>query len=205
MNILLYGGSFNPPHNGHIHLLRNVLGSLKTPIDKAFIIPAKVSPFKTEQSSFQVSGALRLEMCKSFPRRIGKTAVEVSDCEINRPGDVSYTYDTILYFLKEFRGSKIFLLMGNDTYENFNKWYKAEEILKLVRVCISVREKTVEFPAKKTDGVYFIPDENPVEISSSEIREKIKSGDSVLGMVPFEIFPIVTKIYANDDRYSDTI
>ena len=92
MKIGMYGGSFNPPHNGHLHLA-NEVGSLAG-LDKIIIIPSNISPQKSNNGN--IDPMHRINMCKDV---FSSSLFEVSDCEISRGGR-SYTVDT-LTFLKE--------------------------------------------------------------------------------------------------------
>ncbi len=175
--IAIYGGSFDPPHKGHKLLAKNLAKSCGA--EKVLIIPTAMSPFKNTSGA---SSSQRYEMCKLA---FSDSLFEVSDIEINRGGK-SYTVDTVNKVKELYPESSLYLFMGDDMFLSFNKWYKHEEIARmctLVSACrtreLSKLENMKSF-ARDTlelddEGVIFC-ESVPIEISSTIIREKVKSG-----------------------------
>ncbi len=175
----VYGGSFDPVHKGHKLLAENLSREINA--DKVFIIPAATSPFK--KGSF-ASDEDRLNMCRlSFSEDL----FEISDLEIKRGGK-SYTIDTVSEIKKLYPQDKLYLFMGDDMLLSFHKWYKFDEILKLCTLVCGCRtedgEKLSQMKAYAEnvldlkENEIVICESEPIETSSTEIREGLKNGDS---------------------------
>lgn len=186
MKIGIYGGSFNPPHNGHIMLSRELGKRLE--LDKIIVIPSNISPQKDNNGD--IDPIHRLNMCKiAFSDDI----FEVSDCEIRRGGK-SYTYDTLKYIESKYKNSELYLFMGSDMLLSFDTWYKFREILNMCTVC-AISRNNEDTADKMTDYVKEkLKNENvkifnvsPFEVSSTEIRGRISGGESFGGLVPNKI------------------
>jgi nicotinate-nucleotide adenylyltransferase len=121
MVLALYGGSFNPPHNGHVALTKFALEKLRP--DKLIWMPSGDPPHK-KLPPCTPSPKHRLEMCRLAVR--GLSGVEVSDFELN--GGARYTIDTVNMLRERYAPGKIWLLMGSDARESFESWYCAEEL-----------------------------------------------------------------------------
>lgn len=172
MKIGIFGGSFNPVHNGHIHLA--VKSADEFGLDLVFLVPSKISPHRS--SDEYVSSESRLEMLRlagMCDRRL-----KVSDYEINSDR-VSYTIYTAEYFREKYPDDELFLLVGSDMLMCFDKWYRFEDIMKICTLAVVSRndgdipklEKKAEELRKY--GKVFIGKTEPLEISSTEIRKKI--------------------------------
>jgi nicotinate-nucleotide adenylyltransferase len=130
--IILFGGSFDPIHAGHVCVARHAREALSA--GKLIFIPAHQSPHKTDPP---VAGHHRLAMIRKAIEGIDRFCV--SDCELMRP-QPSYTLDTIYYFREQF-GSDVVLhwLIGADQLSNFDQWHRVSELLELCRVSVMVR------------------------------------------------------------------
>ena len=117
----LFGGSFHPIHNGHLHLAHTAMEQLH--LQHVIFVPAYCSPFK-QKSAYTVSDAHRLAMCRLAVA--GEPAFSVSDYELNRE-QVSYTIDTISHFQEQNPEAAFVLLMGSDMLLQFDHWYRSEE------------------------------------------------------------------------------
>lgn len=163
----LFGGTFNPPHLGHLKLAQSFADKLG--LSEVRIIPSYVPPHK--QAIDLASGNDRLEMCRlTFS---GDSRFRVSDMEIKRGGK-SYTYDTLTAIKKEEPNTDIYMFVGSDMLNSFDKWYRYEDILKLCTLCACVRSKDDVLSGKFG---YIKIDFEPIDISSTEIRRMIKEGD----------------------------
>ncbi len=181
MRIGLYGGTFSPPHMGHIRAAKCFLEGGK--LDKLIIMPAGIPPHK--QVEYPIPAEKRLELSQIAFEGIG----EVSDYEMKKEG-ASYTYLTLRY-LKDLYEAEICLCMGEDMFLCLDSWREAEEIFSSVTVLCLKREdssyeqieaKKQEFEEKygaKTEILSY----NPLPVSSSEIREKIKLGENIEDLV----------------------
>ena len=175
----VYGGSFDPVHKGHRLLAENLSREINA--DKVFIIPAATSPFK--EGAF-ASDEDRLNMCKlSFSEDL----FEISDLEIKRGGK-SYTIDTVSEIKKLYPEDRLYLFMGDDMLLSFHKWYKYDEILKLCTlVCgcrtedkekLSQMKEYAENVLNLKENEIVICESDPIEASSTQIRDSLKKGDS---------------------------
>ncbi len=186
MKIGMYGGSFNPPHNGHLYLAEEV-GRLAK-LDKIIIIPSNISPQKSHNGN--IDPIHRINMCKEV---FDSSLFEVSDCEIARGGK-SFTVDTLTYLKEQYPDDELYLFMGSDMLLSFHTWYRYEDILSMCTLCAISRddEYGAENLRKYADtvlsvGNVLIFDIEPVEVSSSEIRENLKSGKSCKGLISEKI------------------
>lgn len=182
----IFGGAFNPPHNGHINLAREAIEQLN--LRKLLIIPTFESPHKqTKLAPFEQ----REELCRRAFMPLdgaGKCdcRIEISDIE-REMGGVSYTINTIRELSKRCPDERFYLLIGGDMLFSFKEWYKYESVLKESTVCAIAREEDsftdmVEF-ANQIGRVKVIPT-NVVDVSSTQIREAIARGSDISGLVP---------------------
>lgn len=188
LRVGVYGGTFAPIHNGHVAAAKAFMEQMK--LDYLFIIPTYLPPHK------QIDGGddplIRLRMCElAFE---GVDGVVISDTEIKRGGK-SYTYDTLKALTRP--DTRLFLLCGTDMVLTFDTWYRFEDIFKLcyptyIRrendpiLTRRVVEKINEYYEKY--GVMFrriVTD--PIELSSTEIRNRVARGESVDGLVPEKV------------------
>ena len=186
----VFGGAFNPIHNGHINLAKQYMKELS--LDKLLFIPTAVPPHKSAVGLADETD--RLNMLKLAIDGIDK--FEVSDIEFKRTGK-SYTYDTLTELKKIYPLSNFYLIIGADQLFNFDKWYKYKEILSLVTLCTSAREyesekaEMLDF-ANSLDALdknkFFILKTPVLKVSSSEVREKIKRGEDVLSLLPKSVY-----------------
>lgn len=172
MSIAIFGGTFDPPHLGHRRLLETVMRAVEA--DRVFVIPDRIPPHKAAERL--TDGADRLEMCRiAFS---GMDGVTVSDWELRREGK-SYSYYTVKHFRELYPEGELYFIMGSDMLLTFDRWYKAEELMRLCTpLCISRRAEDTELCREKARGfekAVFVEAE-PLEISSTEIRAMLKDG-----------------------------
>ena len=122
MRIGLYGGSFNPVHLGHVGIAKRAIADLA--LDRLIVIPANVSPFKTEQPM----PWNRVEMVKAAFRDLEKAVVDLREIE---RGGVSYAIDTVRQIAAENPGAELFFVIGEDSVEGLPRWKDIEELKKL--------------------------------------------------------------------------
>ncbi len=130
----IFGGSFNPPHEGHVLAAEEFCRRLE--LDRLLIIPAGDPPHKT-LSANSPTGLQRLEMTRLAVRDMGNT--EVLDLEIKREGR-SYTADTIEILRQTYPNDELFLLMGTDMFYSFSTWYQPERITKEATIAVAHRD-----------------------------------------------------------------
>lgn len=188
----LYGGTFAPPHLGHVHAARAFLRAI--PVDRLLVMPTFQPPHKVKASGD--TPEVRLEMCRAAFGNI--PGVEVSDYEITK-ADVSYTVQTLRYLTAENR--EIYMLCGTDMFLTLEKWYQAEEIFRLAKIVCMSRTTEKKQEIAETHARYrqkfgqdcILLKENPLEVSSTKIREAIRKGQSLAAYVPAEVEAILRR------------
>ena len=184
MKIGIYGGTFNPPHLGHLAAARAAIGALG--LDKLLVIPAAIPPHKqlpegTPAPEHRLAMAAKLADALLLPGQ-----AEASPMELDRAGK-SYTCDTLEAVRAQYPGAELWLLMGTDMFLTLHLWHDPEAVLKLAGVCAFGRaEQDGEalfapqrehleraFPGAK---ITTIPLPDLVEISSTELRELLAKG-----------------------------
>ena len=181
MNIGVYGGTFDPPHWGHITAARAAMEQLG--LDKLVLIPDRVPPHKALPEG-SASPEQRLEMAALATAELGKRA-EVSDRELRRDGP-SYTSDTLAELRREYPEDTLWLLMGSDMFLSLQTWHAPEEIMALARIAPFSREaedESAAFAAQKARlereyGAQICIVQNPEvrELSSTEVRAALAAG-----------------------------
>lgn len=181
MNIGVYGGTFDPPHWGHITAARAAMEQLG--LDKLVLIPDRVPPHKALPEG-SASPEQRLEMAVLATAELGKRA-EVSDRELRRDGP-SYTSDTLAELRREYPEDTLWLLMGSDMFLSLQTWHAPEEIMALARIAPFSREaedESAAFAAQKARlereyGAQICIVQNPEvwELSSTEVRAALAAG-----------------------------
>ncbi|MCF7876955.1 MAG: nicotinate-nucleotide adenylyltransferase [Candidatus Omnitrophica bacterium] len=175
MQIGILGGTFNPPHIGHLILAQEMLDELK--LDKIFFIPANNPPHKKGN---QLEPRKRFLMTKLAAA--GNPKFKVLDLELKRKGK-SYTFDTIAELKNKYPEDKLYLIIGSDLAKNFKKWKNPEKIKKMVNVIVAKRRGSPFQGNKSFKRVDIIQ----VELSSSQIRERIKEKKTIKYLVPKEV------------------
>ena len=181
MNIGIYGGTFDPPHWGHITAARAAMEQLK--LDRLVLIPDRVPPHKALPEG-SASPEQRLEMAALAAAELGKRA-EVSDRELRRSGP-SYTSDTLAELRREHPEDTLWLLMGSDMFLSLQTWHAPERIMELARIAPFSREAADEsetFAAQQSRlerayGAQIQIVQNPEvwELSSTEVRAALAAG-----------------------------
>ena len=181
MNIGVYGGTFDPPHWGHIKAARAAMEQLG--LDKLVLIPDRVPPHKVLPEG-SASPEQRLDMAALAMAELGKRA-EVSDRELRRDGP-SYTSDTLAELRREYPEDTLWLLMGSDMFLSLHTWRAPERIMTLAWIAPFSRETADEsaaFAAQKARlereyGAQIRIVQNPEvrELSSTEVRAALAAG-----------------------------
>jgi nicotinate-nucleotide adenylyltransferase len=172
----IFGGSFDPVHLGHLLVAQAAIEELG--LDRLFFIPAAQSPFKPENQPAPTPARLQLLRLALA----GRTNCEIDEQEIRR-GGVSYTIDTLRDYAKKYPGAELFYLIGADHAAKLDKWREPDELARLAEFVVIPRpgEPVVEFP-KPFRG--RILKGFPIDISSSQIRARVKAGLPVDHLVP---------------------
>jgi nicotinate-nucleotide adenylyltransferase len=171
-HIGIFGGTFNPPHMGHINVVRAAKDALG--LDRVIVIPSGDPPHKTLPPD-SPSADDRLEMTRlAFDN---EDYAVISDIELRREGK-SYTADTLWELREQYPGARLILIVGSDMFLSMHTWYMPEEIFSLCGVCVLMRDKSDE-PALQDQADFLIErfgaectiiQNKVIEISSTELR-----------------------------------
>lgn len=176
MRIGVLGGTFDPPHVGHFLAAVDAFDALS--LDKLIFVPASAQPLKTGTPAL-ASAEDRLEMVR---RAVGDdTRFEVSDAEIAR-GGLSYTVDTLEALERERPGAELVLILGMDALSSFDQWKSPERILELASLAVLARSGHRGLSGDAGRGVTAVGTRR-IDVSSSEIRQRIADGKSIRGFV----------------------
>lgn len=178
----LFGGSFDPPHIGHFIIASRAVEAVG--LDQVIFIPCRKSPHKSD--SKPCSGEERLAMVRSGIRDL--PWAKLSSIELKREG-LSYSYDTILYFKKMHPKARIFWIMGADQWDVFDQWWNNIEIEQLVEFVIYPRPGRPK--RRMSKRAHFI--DFRIDVSSSEIRERIAKQKSIKHFVPESIRHLIER------------
>ena len=184
MRIGIFGGSFNPPHLGHMLLATEV--KEKAELDRLVFMPCAIQPHKTE--SLIPDGRHRFNMvCRS----IGSNSVfEVSDLEI-KAGGKSYTAKTLEALGGLFPNDRLCFIVGADSLCEMDTWFCPETIFKHAEIIVTMRggiderdlDNSINFLKNKYNADIRKVSMNVIEMSSSDIRRRIAEGKSIKYMV----------------------
>lgn len=199
MSICLFGGTFDPPHIGHLIIAEFILTDLD--VDKIYFIPSSIPPHKQPSSYSPVSS--RVEMLQISIK--GTPAFQISDIELNRPG-MSYSVDTIEQIKSKMNLSKeeLYFLIGSDSLVEFQTWKNPEEILSLAQVIVAPRPSFSKDMVKPEflEQVQFL-NTPQIDISSSMIRERVRKKKSIryLVLIKVEEYIKKNKLYLRVETY----
>ena len=169
----LYGGTFNPVHNAHLLVAEQVGRTLS--LDKVSFLPDMQPPHRDHKGT--IAADLRVDMLKLAVADNPFFDIEME--EINR-GGVSYTYDTIKALKERDPDTDYYFIIGGDMVDYLPTWNKIDQLVKMVNF-VGVRRKGAKNEAQYPVIWVDVP---TVAISSSDIRARVKSGQSIRYMVP---------------------
>ena len=200
MRIGLFGGSFNPPHLGHMHLAECVHDALG--LDEVWLVPSKISPHRSMTAYAPEED--RLAMCRLAASDY--LWMRVEDYEL-RQERVSYTYLTVEHFAEERPEDELWLLMGSDMLLCFEQWNRWQEILQYARLAGIAREpgeyETLEAHAEhlRQYGKIDIVNADSFTVSSTKIREMIRENQNYPCYLPEKIVQYIRmrNLYAGSE------
>ncbi len=200
MRIGIFGGSFNPPHIGHLHLAESVHNALQ--LDEVWLVPAKQPPHKSAAAYAPAED--RLEMCRLAAEDYPWMRAE--DYEL-RQDQVSYSYYTVTHFAEEYPDAEFFLLIGGDMLRTFTQWYRWQDILKYTALAAIAREPE-EYAQLLGCAEYLrqygrisLLNVETITISSTKIREDLQKRQNNSCYLPKKIVQYINKrnLYAGSD------
>ena len=200
MKILLYGGTFDPPHNGHLNNLRAAAARVRP--DKVVVMPAGLSPFKQRTSA---PGALRLEMCGCFRALADSPDIpqlEVSGWEIAQAeaGKRNYTVLTVEKLAQENPGAQLYLAVGSDMLLSFDGWFRWQDILRLAHLVVTSRnvgdDPELHAMARQLDPtgarILFAPVQ-ALPMASSALRARLAAGEGCEAELPEPVRAVIRR------------
>ena len=173
----IFGGSFNPIHVGHVALAKAAREACG--LDEVWLMVSPQNPLKRDMAL--LDDQKRLEMAQKALE--GVEGVKVSDYEMHLPKP-SYTWHTLQALAKDNPDSTFTLIIGGDNWAHFERWYHWQDILRMCDIAV--------YPREGYTGTFDAP---LVNVSSTAIRQKVKEGQSIQGLVPDSIIPLVEQYY----------
>jgi nicotinate-nucleotide adenylyltransferase len=177
VRIGVFGGTFDPLHVGHLLVAGDARDSLQ--LDRLIFVPASAQPLKVDAPAV-ASQQDRLEMVRLAVA--DDANYHVDDAEIARKG-LSYTVDTLEHLSRRNPGAELFLLLGQDAMDSFGQWKSPDRIRELATLALMQRSGAPGSRTKSSNGIVTVSTRR-VDVSSTEIRERLRAGKSIKGFVP---------------------
>ena len=202
MRILLYGGTFDPPHNGHLNNIRAAAARICP--DLVVVMPAGLSPFKQKTAA---PAALRLEMCRCFGARVQQSSggiprLEVSGWEMEQAqqGKRNYSVLTLEMLRNTYPGAELYLAVGSDMLLSFDGWHRWQDILRIAHLVVVSRnigdDPMLHAKASELDPagdrILFAPVE-ALPMASSQLRARLQAGDSCEAELPETVRQVIRR------------
>ena len=184
----IFGGSFNPIHNGHIILARQL--KKQAALDEVWLMVSPQNPLK--QHADLLADEARMEMARKAVE--GEEGIMACDYEMHLPRP-SYTWNTLQALRHDFSDREFVLMIGGDNWERFPRWYRADDIVSHYRLVVYPRRGSDIDTATLPPTVQVVEAEL-LDISSTDVRRRVRQGKTIAGMVPDSIIPAVTAYYA---------
>ena len=182
MRIGIFGGTFDPPHVGHLIAAQEVHWQLG--LDRLLLVPASVPPHKRDRAI--AAGGVRMEMLRAAIA--GDDRFEASDIELRREGP-SYTVETLRQLREEHPDAELFLAIGADQVVELETWRGTNEIFELATVAVFARSGQ----APETEREVRVVDVPEMALSSTEVRRRVREGLPVSYMVDREVARIIRR------------
>ncbi len=178
----IFGGSFDPPHVGHLMLVQDVIDALQ--LDRMQVVPAATQPLKGSVGTSAADRLALTRLCFATARQ-----VEVDPIEIER-GGLSFMVETMEHYVERWPGAALFLVLGADAASALDRWRDPERLLRLAQLVVLDRVGSTS-SASSAPWTAWSDIVRPmhlstrrIDVSSSEIRARVASGRSISGFVP---------------------
>jgi nicotinate-nucleotide adenylyltransferase len=175
VRLAIFGGSFDPPHVGHLLAAQDAFEHLT--LDRIVLVPAASQPLKVGRAVADATH--RLEMVRLLAEDDDR--FEVSPVEVERAG-LSFSVDTLTHFAGAYPAAERFFLVGADVLATFSQWREPERILRLAQLVVLQRAGETAPARLHGRDIVHLPTRR-VDVSSTEIRERVRSGRSIRGFV----------------------
>ena len=176
--VAIFGGSFNPIHTGHIALAQAV--QQQCGLDEVWLMVSPQNPLKRNDTDL-LDDQKRFEMAQKALE--GVEGVKACDYEFHLPKP-SYTWNTLQHLTKDYPDYTFTLLIGGDNWAHFQRWRHWKDIL--------WHHDVIVYPRDEYQGTISVP---LLNVSSTEIRQRVRAGESISGLVPACIISDVEKYY----------
>lgn len=191
MQIGIFGGSFNPIHNGHLAVAQQVLKQSK--LDEIWFVVSPHNPLKAHEDL--LDDALRLDITRKALEHEQRLICSDYEFRLPRP---SYMLNTLQSLDNDYTNDTFTLIIGADNWESFPRWFRYKEIIRRYPIIIYPRKDFHVDRASLPDGVEYI--DMPLhDISATQIREMLKRGEDVSALVPDSILGMM-KYYKKDKK-----
>ena len=190
----LYLGSFDPVHNAHIDIPLKIKNHFE--LDKIIYVPTGTSPVG---KAFKANESDRLKMLENVTAQ--DESLSIDDYEL-KSSDISYSFNTLKYFEELYPQNKLRLIIGEDNFMSFTKWYKYQEIMKIVNIIVLVRdnilrcdnmedikilfEENINLFNKAKYGKIYFSEKHKSIISSTMVRDHVRRNESIINYVSNE-------------------
>lgn len=186
MKLGIFGGTFDPPHIGHLIVADDAMAALG--LDRILFVPAGTHPLKGDKVAAPTH--LRLKMVRAAVGDAERFAVD--DREVRRVGP-SYTVDTLAELEEEHPGSELYLLVGSDIMNEIHRWHRVPEIARRARIAVMSRADAPETVASAPGLQTIRVEVAHVAISSSAIRERVTADRPFRYLVPEGVYEIIAE------------
>jgi nicotinate-nucleotide adenylyltransferase len=187
----IFGGSFNPIHKGHISLARQLRE--KAGLDEVWLMVSPQNPLKA--STDLLDDETRMKMARLAVE--GEQHIIASDYEMQLPKP-SYTWNTLQALSQDYPDREFVLMIGGDNWALFDKWYHADDIRQNYRIIVYPRRNSRSEECGVRSENPQIVQADLIDISSTDIRRRIKAGEDITRLVPNNVaeYIIKHKLYA---------
>ncbi len=199
MRLGLYGGSFDPPHKGHVHVARTAIEVLG--LDELLFIPAARSPFK--EAPTIAPDAARVAMLEACVGEVPGARLWLGELEA---GGVSYTIETVRLLRAAFPAAELFWIMGADQLLSLRKWREADALLELVVLAAVTRPGyPLDLPEGLSGARVRLVECAGVDVSSTGLRRALAAGEYVSALLPEAVEAIIRKLdlYSTVSQHDD--
>jgi nicotinate-nucleotide adenylyltransferase len=182
MRIGIFGGTFDPPHVGHLIVASDAYEALE--LDRLIIVPSADPPHK--QGEVAATAQQRVEMMRAAVRDDAR--FEVDDLELRREG-ASYTVDTLREIRARHPGAELFFLVGVDQMRELHSWREPREVARLA--CLAVITREGDVPDPDTPFRHRVVPVTRIDLSATDVRRRLRDGVSVRYLVPEGVREII--------------
>lgn len=184
MRIGIFGGTFDPPHVGHLLVASDVHAALE--LDRLILVPSADPPHK--QGRVVATAEQRLEMTRAAVR--GDPRFEVDDVELRRSG-ASYSVDTLREMRERHAGAELFFVIGVDQMREMHSWREPHEVARLA--CLSVVTRDGDAPDEGGPFPHRLVHVTRIDLSATDIRRRVREGASIRYFVPEGVREIIER------------